>query len=103
MKELSKAEFKVFPPFTLAGVLLGILFPLVFVTYYYARFTLKRWAIGLLKWLFVVSFPLLIYVWITIYPAMGISDIFYEVLFFVLHVLVFLKFPGHFKEVVRKN
>lgn len=99
-KDMFEANFKftTFPIIALSGIALSLVLPLVFIIYYYSRSTLRPGAIVLLKCLFIISFPLLIYVWIIILPDMSATDIFYEMAFFILHLIVFLNFPGYFNE-----
>lgn len=97
-------NFKQFPFFTIVSLLLSVLFPLVFILYYYSRFTLKQRPAAMLRWLFIISIPLLIYFWITIFPSMLAVDIVYEVVFISLHIVVFLKYPGYFNVLrLKKN
>lgn len=105
IQDQSQADFrfKDVPFFTIVSLLLSIVLPLVFVLYYYSRFTLKQWSATLLRWLLIISFPLLLYVWITIFPSMETVDIVYETVFFLLHIVVFLKFPGYFNVLRLKS
>jgi hypothetical protein len=98
IQDLSQAnlKFMFFPFSVIPSLLLSVLFPLVFVLYYYSRFTLSKRPATVLRWLFIASFPLLIYCWITIFPSLGTIDIVYEIVFLLLHTIVFLKYPGYF-------
>jgi len=99
----SNFKFKSFPFFIIASLLLCVVFPLVFVLYHYSRYSLKQQPASLLKWLFIMSIPLLLYFWVTTLPSMRALDIVYEIVFFSLHITVFLKFPGYFNALRPKS
>lgn len=103
--DLSRAsfQFKSFPFFTIVSLLISVLFPFVFILYYYSRLTLKQRPASILKWLFIIFTPLLIYVWVTVFPLMRILDVVYEVVFLLLHIIVFLKFPSYFNTLSLKK
>jgi hypothetical protein len=105
IQDLFEANFKFqsFPFFIIASLLLCLVLPLVLVLYYYLRFTLKQRPTALLRWLFIISIPLLLYFWITTFASMRAVDIVYEVVFLALHITVFLKFPGYFNALRLKT
>jgi hypothetical protein len=92
-------KFKSFPFFLIASFVLCLVAPLVFVLYYYSLFTLKSQAIAILRSLFIISIPLVLYFWITTLPSMRAVDIVYEGVFLALHFTVFVKCPGYFKYI----
>ena len=100
IQEMIQENFKFarFPFFIIACLLTGVQFPMIFALYYYSRITLDGRLTKMLRWLFIISFPMLLYIWIAIYPSMEAINIFYEIVFILVHIIVFIKFPGYFDE-----
>ena len=96
-------DFNSYPPIVFIYLLLSIVFPSVFIVYYVARHTFNKSAIIILRVLFVLSFPLIIYGWAIVLPEMSVSDFFWVITFLLLHIAVFLRFPSYLKELMAEK